>query len=91
MKPSDLLESEDLNRLQIFIYLIPVLGFFPALWTLYRQAGESNRSCGFFGAIAAECQSVGCNAGDGMDYRLRTVGGWGAGCGFADFAAVNYV
>lgn len=41
MKPSDLLESEDLDRLQIFIYLIPVLGFFPALWTLYRQAGRS--------------------------------------------------
>lgn len=40
MKPSDLIESEDLERLQIFIYLIPVLGFFPALWTLYRQTGE---------------------------------------------------
>ncbi len=39
MKQSDPLESEDLNRLQISIYLIPVLGFFPALWTLYRQAG----------------------------------------------------
>jgi len=42
MKQSDPLESEDLDRLQIFIYLIPVVGFFPALWTLYRQAkGES--------------------------------------------------
>lgn len=40
MKPSALLESEDLDRLQILIYLIPVLGFFPALWTLYRQAGN---------------------------------------------------
>ena len=39
MKQPDLLETEELNRLQIFIYLIPVLGFFPALWTLYRQAG----------------------------------------------------
>lgn len=45
MKPSDLLESEDVDRLQIFIYLIPVLGFFPALWTLYRQAGgQSGRT-----------------------------------------------
>jgi hypothetical protein len=42
MKQSDLIESEDLDRLQIFMYLIPVLGFFPALWTLYRQAeGQS--------------------------------------------------
>jgi hypothetical protein len=34
MKQSDPLESEDLDRLQIFVYLIPVL------WTLYRQAGR---------------------------------------------------
>jgi ABC-type protease/lipase transport system fused ATPase/permease subunit len=40
MKQSELLESEDLDRLQIFIYLIPVLGFFPALWSLYRQTGR---------------------------------------------------
>ncbi|MBW4514695.1 MAG: hypothetical protein KME11_05665 [Timaviella obliquedivisa GSE-PSE-MK23-08B] len=38
MKQSDPIESEELDRLQILIYLIPVLGFFPALWTLYRQA-----------------------------------------------------
>jgi hypothetical protein len=42
MKPSDPLESEDLDRIQILIYLIPVLGFFPALWTLYRR--QENRS-----------------------------------------------
>lgn len=44
MKQSDLLENEDLDRLQIFIYLIPVLGFFPALWTLYRQAGGRSQT-----------------------------------------------
>ncbi len=44
MKQSDLIESEDLDRLQIFIYLIPVLGFFPALWTLYRQAGGRSQT-----------------------------------------------
>jgi uncharacterized membrane protein YhdT len=40
MKPTDALKEQDLKRLQIFIYLIPVLGFFPALWVLYRQQGS---------------------------------------------------
>ncbi|NJR38121.1 MAG: hypothetical protein HC781_03795 [Leptolyngbyaceae cyanobacterium CSU_1_4] len=50
MKQSDPLEREDLDRLQILIYLIPVLGFFPALWTLYGQtegrslAGHSEKA-----------------------------------------------
>jgi hypothetical protein len=43
MTQSDPLESKELDRLQIFIYLIPVLGFFPALWTLYRQTGGRSR------------------------------------------------
>jgi hypothetical protein len=47
MKPSDPLadplKSEDLDRIQILIYLVPVLGFFPALWTLYRQDGGRSR------------------------------------------------
>lgn len=31
------------NRLLLFIYLIPVIGFFPSLWTLYRrQAGREH-------------------------------------------------
>ncbi|MUL35228.1 hypothetical protein BWI75_02345 [Gloeocapsopsis sp. AAB1 = 1H9] len=25
------------NRLSLFWYLIPIIGFFPALWTLYRR------------------------------------------------------
>jgi hypothetical protein len=29
------------HRLRLFIYLVPVVGFFPALWTLYR--GRSSK------------------------------------------------
>ncbi|GEM_PF-568940 len=32
-------ENEDVKHLQLFVYLIPVVGFFPALWTLYRDRG----------------------------------------------------
>ncbi len=39
MKELDPLENSDLQRLQLFIYLIPIIGFFPALWTLYRRQG----------------------------------------------------
>ncbi len=40
MKELDPLENSDLKRLQLFIYFVPVLGFFPALWTLYRRHGS---------------------------------------------------
>lgn len=36
----DPFENKDLKRLQLFIYLIPVIGFFPALWNLYRRTGD---------------------------------------------------
>jgi hypothetical protein len=39
MKESKSTENLALQRLQLFIYLIPVFGFFPALWTLYRRQG----------------------------------------------------
>lgn len=39
MKDLDSLENEDLNRLQQILYLVPIVGFFPALWTLYRRQG----------------------------------------------------
>jgi hypothetical protein len=39
MKESDPLENRDLQRLQLFVFLVPVVGFFPALWTLYRRQG----------------------------------------------------
>ena len=33
----DNLENSDLKHLYLFFYLIPILGFFPSLWTLYRH------------------------------------------------------
>jgi hypothetical protein len=38
--PPDPYKEQSLNRLRIFITLIPVIGFLPALWTLYRQQGS---------------------------------------------------
>ncbi|CBN54872.1 MULTISPECIES: hypothetical protein [Kamptonema] len=40
MKNTDPLENSDLNRLQLFVLLTPIVGFFPALWTLYRRQGS---------------------------------------------------
>ena len=40
MKDIDPLENEDINRLQMFFYLVPVVGVFPSLWTLYRRQGN---------------------------------------------------
>jgi len=39
-KTSAAFENPDLQRLLIFIYLIPVVGFLPAIWTLYQQRGS---------------------------------------------------
>ncbi len=36
----DAFERQDLNRLRLFLYLVPVVGFVPALWGLYRQQGD---------------------------------------------------
>ena len=33
----DNLENSDLKHLYLLFYLIPILGFFPSLWTLYRH------------------------------------------------------
>jgi len=33
-------ENPDIKHLQLFLYLIPIFGFFPALWTLYRRQGS---------------------------------------------------
>ncbi|MBD2461733.1 hypothetical protein H6G89_11785 [Oscillatoria sp. FACHB-1407] len=43
MKPADPFGEQDLRRLQTFIYLIPVVGFFPALWSLYRRQGNKQQ------------------------------------------------
>ena len=47
MKEIDLLDNKNISRdeletplYQLFIYLMPVVGFFPALWTLYRREGN---------------------------------------------------
>lgn len=40
MKDIDSLENKDINRLQMFFYLVPVVGVFPSLWTLYRRQGN---------------------------------------------------
>lgn len=31
--------EQDIQHLKLFLYLLPVFGFFPALWTLYRNQG----------------------------------------------------
>ncbi|HBE56473.1 MAG TPA: hypothetical protein DEG17_10390 [Cyanobacteria bacterium UBA11149] len=36
---TDTLNNKELKRLQMMIYLLPVIGFFPALWTLYHRNG----------------------------------------------------
>lgn len=33
----DNLDSSDIKHLYLFLYLIPIFGFFPSLWTLYRH------------------------------------------------------
>lgn len=40
MKNSKLVENPDIKRLELFVLLTPIVGFFPALWTLYRQKGR---------------------------------------------------
>jgi len=40
MKQRDSLAANDLNRLTYFLYLVPIFGFFPAIWRLYRQQGS---------------------------------------------------
>jgi hypothetical protein len=39
MHDLDSFENEDIQHLKLFLYLLPVFGFFPALWTLYRHKG----------------------------------------------------
>ncbi len=40
MNDLDSLENQDIHHLKLFLYLLPVFGFFPALWTLYRHKGN---------------------------------------------------
>lgn len=40
MKNVEPVDNLDLKHLQLFFYLIPIIGFFPSLWTLYRHQGS---------------------------------------------------
>ena len=43
MKNRDPLDNPELDRANLFVLMIPVIGFFPALWTLYRRQGSPER------------------------------------------------
>ncbi len=43
MKNAEPVDNQDLKHLQLFIYFIPILGFFPALWTLYFRQGSQEQ------------------------------------------------
>jgi len=43
MRNGDRFGTEDLKHLRMFIYLVPMVGFFPALWTLYRRRGNQEQ------------------------------------------------
>lgn len=36
----DELEPDAIRHMRLFFYLVPIFGFFPAIWTLYRHAGS---------------------------------------------------
>ena len=43
MKNTDPLENPELDRASLFVLMIPVIGFFPSLWNLYRREGSPER------------------------------------------------
>jgi len=43
MNKPDQFEVQEIKRLQLFLYLVPVVGFFPALWTLYYRRGTKQQ------------------------------------------------
>jgi len=40
MHDLDRLETDTVRHLRLFFYLLPIFGFFPAVWTLYRRSGS---------------------------------------------------
>ena len=40
MKKVERSDNSDFKHLELFIYLIPIIGFFPSLWTLYRHGNH---------------------------------------------------
>ena len=43
MKNTHPLDNPELDRASLFVLMIPVIGFFPALWNLYRRQGSPER------------------------------------------------
>ncbi len=43
MADKDPFQEENLKQLQLFIYLVPVLGLLPSLWTLYSSKGSKEQ------------------------------------------------
>lgn len=41
MNNTNQLENPDIKRLQLFVLVTPILGFFPSLWNLYRHQGSA--------------------------------------------------
>lgn len=39
MRETDPFENPEAKHLKLFLYLVPVVGFFPALWSLYYRSG----------------------------------------------------
>ena len=50
MKNLEHSDNRNLNHLKLFFYLIPILGFFPSLWTLYHHGNQSRGVGGVGGA-----------------------------------------
>lgn len=40
MTERDPFENQTINRLKLFLYLLPIVGFVPALWSLYYRHGD---------------------------------------------------
>ncbi|NET33551.1 MAG: hypothetical protein F6K19_16260 [Cyanothece sp. SIO1E1] len=43
MSTADPYQVQDIQRLQTLFCLVPIVGFFPALWTLYRKQGSQRQ------------------------------------------------
>lgn len=44
MKNVERSDDPDLNHLKLFFYVIPIIGFFPSLWTLYHHSNQHQSS-----------------------------------------------
>jgi hypothetical protein len=75
-------ENQDIEHLKLFLYLLPVFGFFPALWTLYRHRGSRQErslsrlviklALGWF--VAYFLVGVGVSSSDSFQIPLMLIG-----------------